>query len=207
MSFHTQRSLGKLLCLIVLLTAGACASFYEPLDHFEEIIPTTIMEAPAPDPELVAKYDPKQIERGKNLVGMLGCGTCHTNGALIGEPDMTRRLAGSRIGIAYSNPLKDKKPGVVYAPNLTPDKNTGLGSWNDAQVAQMIRQGTDRFGHRKLFVMPWPAYTQMMDEDAYAIVAYLRSLPAIEHQVPDNVKPGHEALEPYVHFGVYRSRQ
>ena len=55
--------------------------------------------------------------------------------------------------------------------------------------------------------MPWPAYAQLSDEDINAIVAYLRSLPPVRHQVPANVPPGNEASAPYVHFGVYQSLQ
>jgi hypothetical protein len=56
-------------------------------------------------------------------------------------------------------------------------------------------------------VMPWPAYRKLTTEDALAITAFLRSLPAVRHQVPANVEPGNKARAPYVHFGVYRSKR
>jgi hypothetical protein len=55
-------------------------------------------------------------------------------------------------------------------------------------------------------VMPWQAYAKISDDDLAAIVAYLRSIEAINHRVPDEVAPGQRATEPFVYFGVYRSR-
>ena len=55
--------------------------------------------------------------------------------------------------------------------------------------------------------MPWPAYAKIYDEDVDAIVAYLRSIPAIRHEIPRNVPPGQKAPRPFVYFGVYESRR
>ena len=165
------------------------------------------MDAPLPDEHRSGSYDARQVRHGKYLVEILTCGSCHTDGALIGEPDSSRQLAGSDIGIAWSNPLENKFPGVIYPSNLTSDMATGIGSWSDDEVLEMIRYGIDRHGRQQLSVMPWPAYTKLTDEDAQSIVAYLRSLAAIQHRVPDNVEPGTKAKAPYVHFGVYRSRK
>jgi hypothetical protein len=55
--------------------------------------------------------------------------------------------------------------------------------------------------------MPWLVYSMLSDEDTRDIVAYLRSLPPVEHKVPDNVTPGIKTNERFVHFGVYRSRR
>ena len=55
--------------------------------------------------------------------------------------------------------------------------------------------------------MPWPAYARIYDEDVAAIVAYLRSIPAIRHEVPREVLPGQKARKPFVYFGVYQNRR
>ena len=120
---------------------------------------------------------------------------------------MSRQLAGSRTGIAYTSPFVDSNPGVVYAPNLTPDMETGLGSWTMDRLVDMIRLGTSSHGGTSLPVMPWPAFAGVTDEDAFAIAAYLKSLPPVRHQVPANVSPGQRASAPFVHFGVYQSRE
>ena len=116
-----------------------------------------------------------------------------------------RLLAGSHLGIAYTNPFRDALPGVAYPSNLTPDPRTGLGNWSDAQIAAAIRSGELASDPGHLMVMPWPLYQRMSEEDVKAIVAYLRSIPAIQHPVPKRVAPGTSATTPYVYFGVFRS--
>ena len=209
--------LSGILAAAALLLVAACATTETgsvataPADNmlkdFEEMTPVTDIDAPESTPGQATAYTPEQIARGKYLVGLLGCAVCHTDGALVGKPNMSMRLAGSRIGIAYTNPMVDKHPGVVYPPNLTPDPETGLGLWQDEQIVRMIRLGIGRHGSRNLPVMPWPNYQKVKDSDAYAIAAYLRSLAPVKHRVPRNVSPGIETASPYVHFGVYKSRE
>ena len=144
--------------------------------------------------------------QGRYLVELLGCGACHTNGALIGDPDPLRQLAGSRVGIAFSNPLGDSRPGIVYPSNITPDVKTGIGAWTEDQVVAAIRAGKGRHGKRRIAVMPWQGYAKLSREDAMAIAAYLLSIPPVSHDVPDEVEPGSRAQDPYVYFGVYQRR-
>jgi mono/diheme cytochrome c family protein len=174
--------------------------------HLEEVTPVTVVGTPEPSATSLAGPEAARVERGRYLVELIGCGACHTDGAIVGEPDPKRLLAGSGIGIAYTSPLRDKHPGVVYASNLTPDPATGLGKWSDEQIAAAIRSGVRQHGAGKLTVMSWPLYQRMSEEDVGSIVAYLRSIPAVEHEVPAGVEPGTKAPAPYVHFSVYRSR-
>lgn len=194
-------------CIATTMVIYACSPIDQIARDYESLKPSTMLDAPSPDPSKNTAYDPEQVARGRYLVELLGCGTCHTDGALAGEPDLSKRLAGSHIGIAHSDPLTQKRPGVVYPSNLTPDTATGLGAWNDEQIIRMIRTGVDKHGQRQLSVMPWPAYTKLSDTDAMAIVSYLRSLAPVPHQVPRNVPAGKNATHPYVYFGVYRSRK
>jgi hypothetical protein len=90
---------------------------------------------------------------------------------------------------------------------LTPDAQTGLGNWSDAQIAAAIQAGAGQHGSQRILVMPWQRYARLTESDVGAIVAYLRSLNAIEHQVPNRVRQGSTSLEAYVHFGVYTSRE
>ena len=120
---------------------------------------------------------------------------------------MEMPLAGSKVGIAWSNPLGDEYPGIVYPPNITPDMETGIGSWSDPQIANAVRSGIGRHGDRRISVMPWRGYATISNEDIDAIVAYLRSIEPISHAVPAEVSPGKRATSPFVYFGVYRSRQ
>ncbi len=198
------RTTGWLSTLLVLVLS-ACSTPHRPLDNYEEIKPDTAVAASPSDPHKASPAD-ANVEHGQYLVELLGCAICHTDGALIGRTDLHKRLAGSRIGIAYSDPLIEANPGVVYPPNLTPDPETGLGAWSDDEMLKMIRTGIDRHGRLKLAVMPWPSYARLSDRDARDIVAYLRHLTPIQHRVPANVAPGEKATAPFVHFGVYRSK-
>ncbi len=191
-------------CLAAL--ASACATPPDPmLDDLEAVTPATVLDAPPP--VLAEGREPGLAARGEYLVELLGCGVCHTDGALVGEPNPDRRLAGSRVGIAESNPIDNANPAIVFPPNLTPDTATGTGRMTDEALASSIRAGIGRHGIRLTPVMPFSAYARLSDEDTAAIVAYLRSIPAVEHRVPDNVSIGRKTRERYVHFGVYRSRR
>lgn len=194
------------LLLLVAVTGCAADRLENPSDAYEEVNATTVLDAPSP---VAGSYSPRsraQVERGEYLVELLGCGSCHTDGALIGEPDMRRALAGSSTGIAYTSPLDNRRPGVVYPSNITPDPATGIGDRSDSQVASAIRAGIGRHGSRRIATMPWPGYAKIMDDDVRAIVSYLRSVPPVRHEVPAHVPPGSAASRPFVYFGVYRSR-
>jgi mono/diheme cytochrome c family protein len=189
---------------VVLLIVGGCATPQNPLNDYEEVDAATIFEAP---PATGVTADNREaVARGKYLVELLGCGACHTDGALVGEANMHRWLAGSHIGIAYTNPMAFRRPGIVFPPNITPDAETGIGRWSRRQIADAVRAGAGRHGRGQILVMPWRAYSKLSDEDVFAIVDYLRSIEPVQFRVPENVPPGSRASADYVHFGVYRSR-
>jgi mono/diheme cytochrome c family protein len=190
---------------IVFVSAlAACSTTYNPLEDYEQLNPATNLDAPVA--RAAADFPAEAVARGEYLVSLLGCGSCHTNGALIGEPVSAQLLAGSDTGIAWSNPLALRDPGIVYPANLTPDMETGIGTWSVADVVRMIQTGVDKHSGQTLSVMPWPSYAQIATEDATAIAQYLLSLEPVSHRVPANVRPGQRAVAPYVHFGVYRSK-
>jgi mono/diheme cytochrome c family protein len=197
---------------IVVLTftlIGGCAAGDRDsyLDEVEEVKASTVIDAPRAVPGRYAPANRGLVERGEYLVELLGCGACHTDGALIGEPDMQRLLAGSATGIAFTSPLDDDKPGIVYPPNITPDNETGIGDWSDMQIADAIRAGIGRHMIRHITTMPWPGYSKVSDDDIEAIVGYLRSIEPVMHRVPERVVPGKRATKPFVYFGVYRSKR
>lgn len=192
-----------LLAVAVAAIAACETPTRNPAPDLELKQPSTLLQAPAANPAA----DAARVEHGRYMVEILGCGTCHTDGALIGVPVSAHLLAGSEVGIAYGNPLETARPGVVYPPNLTPDPETGIGKWSEDAIAQFIRTGMDQVGQQHLAVMPWPAYAKLTEDDARAIAAYLRALPPVRHEVPDNVRPGQRASAPFVHFGVYMSKQ
>ena len=189
----------------VLLVACQSQTVYDPLSEFEQV--PAVTQPDSPEPGRIADDEMRRVvDRGRYLVELLGCGSCHTDGALIGAPRQDRLLSGSTVGIAYTNPLEYDDPGVVFAPNLTPDNETGLGLWSEAQIIGAVREGQGRHGRRRILVMPWQAYTSIRYDDAYAIAKYLQNLTPVSHQVPADVAPGRPTANSYVHFGVYQRR-
>src|SRR6516162_2175822 len=84
--------------------------------------------------DLVAQAK-RAIDRGKYLVTLGGCFDCHTPGYFFGKPDMTHYLAGSDVGFEIPG------LGVFVGPNLTPDPETGLGKWTEAQIVATLQTG------------------------------------------------------------------
>lgn len=132
------------------------------------------------------------VQRGQYLVAVLGCHDCHTPGTLYGAPDMNRQLSGSDLG--WQGPW-----GISYASNLTPD-STGLGSWTDEEILRAIQNGVKKDGSPMAPPMPWPDFAHLTPSDAAAVVAYLRTVPAIQHQSPERVPPGRKATGSIVVF-------
>jgi mono/diheme cytochrome c family protein len=131
----------------------------------------------------VQAADQEQVERGRYLVTLGGCTDCHTPGHFLGKPDMARQLGGSEVGSEVPG------LGVFYGPNLTPDKETGLGNWSVADIVKAIRTGVRPDGRALVPIMPWQAYAKLTQSDAEAIAAYLKSLPAVRNQVPGPFGP------------------
>jgi mono/diheme cytochrome c family protein len=131
------------------------------------------------------------VQRGYYLVRIMDCTGCHTPGALTGRPDTDRFLAGADVG--FGTPA-----GILYPPNLTPDPETGLGRWTDAQIARAIRQGVRPDGRALVPVMPWPSYSALTEADVAAVIAYLRTLRPVRNQAPPNTPPGQPAPAPYL---------
>jgi hypothetical protein len=199
-----SRTLQTLTATVATLALTGCASTYSPLEGYEQVEPSAVPDSPQ---AVASAYPAEQVERGRYLVGLLGCGSCHTDGALIGEPNAARLLAGSDVGIATSDPLTERHPGVLYPANLTPNRETGIGDWTLQQIVTMLQSGTDKHGSQSVPVMPFITYSRLLPQDATAIAMYLKSLPPVQHRVPANVRSGQRATAAFVHFGIYRSRQ
>lgn len=124
-----------------------------------------------------------QVKRGGYLVDVGGCNDCHTPGSFLGKRDTTRLLGGSDVGFAIPG------MGVFVGPNLTPDKDTGLGNWTSEQIITAIRTGKRPDGRMLAPVMPYNDFAHLTKDDALAIAAYLKSLPAISNKTPGPFGP------------------
>jgi mono/diheme cytochrome c family protein len=132
-------------------------------------------------PRLMAADE--DVQRGKYLVGIAGCNDCHTPGYFFGKPDMARYLGGSEVGFEIPG------LGVFHGPNLTPDKETGLGNWTTDQIVTALQTGQRPDGRGLAPIMPWRAYASFTKADALAIAAFLQSLPPIKNKVPGPFGP------------------
>jgi len=109
---------------------------------------------------------------GRSFVAARGCPTCH-------EPsDHAGTLAGD---------LAPVKGTLAFPANLTPDRTTGIGGWADIEIVRAMRFGVDDEGEELCLTMP--RFSAIGDDEAAAIVAYLRSLPPVVRQVPDSYCP------------------
>ena len=111
------------------------------------------------------------IERGKYLVTIGICEGCHSPRDAQGHPVKSMRLAGGR------------RSGGLMTPNLTPDMQTGLGAWSEAQIVEALRNGVRPDGSRIRPPMAIFWYRHFSDADARAIAAYLKSIPPISNKV------------------------
>ena len=122
----------------------------------------------------------------------MDCTGCHTEGALAGKPDPDRFLAGSSIG------FKMPGLGVFYPPNLTSDRETGLGGRSANEIIAAVREGVRPDGRELVPIMPWRSYSALSDEDARALAAYLKSLPPIQFRTPGPFGESETPSAPYL---------
>ncbi len=118
-----------------------------------------------PPPDLVA--------RGRYVFAAAGGCGCHT------EKGKPVNSGGRR----YDGPF-----GTVYSSNITPDRQTGIGEWTDDQVIAAIRLGRRPNGERLIPVHPYPVFNGMAEGDLRALVAFLRTVPAVNRpKTPKNI--------------------
>lgn len=121
----------------------------------------------------VASAQAPQVERGKYLVeGILTCGNCHTPRGPGGVLDVARKHAGGPQ-------VFDTAQYTVHPSNITPDKETGIGKWSAADVARALHEGKRPDGTQLAPQMPYAFYKIFAPADLDAVVAYVRSLPAV----------------------------
>jgi mono/diheme cytochrome c family protein len=160
-----------------------------------------------------SKAQAAAIERGEYIVESSGCQHCHTPWIFdkelgVPRPDRTRMLSGHPAGAPdpmskYTAPdmavigptfTSFAMPfGIVYSPNLTPDKDTGLGTWTEGMFIKTMRTGRHMGGEKTarpiLPPMPWDQLNALTDDDLKAVFAYLRSIPPIKNVVQDPKVP------------------
>jgi mono/diheme cytochrome c family protein len=126
---------------------------------------------------LCARADAQgSAERGAYLFAAADCASCHTDKKNKGAP-----LAGGR---ALGTPF-----GTFYGPNITPDKEDGIGAWSEADLRDALRNGKDKDGRYLFPVFPYPSFTGMSDGDIADLYAFLMTQkPVAQPDKPHDVK-------------------
>ncbi len=123
----------------------------------------------APEPVASAPVTPELIERGRYVAVAADCVACHTTAG--GQP-----YAGGR---AFHLPF-----GTIYSPNITPDPQTGIGAWTNADFVRALHQGVGRRGSDYYPAFPYTSYARMTEQDAVALRAYLSTLSPVRARPP-----------------------
>jgi mono/diheme cytochrome c family protein len=141
---------------------------------------------PSRSSEFRAEPSPQRFERGRYLVEAVAhCFACHSDADFTkaaGQPLPGRKGAGQIIkneaydGVSY--------PDGLICPNITPDRETGAGTWTDAQFERAIRHGIGGDGRELASYMPYAFFRSMTDEDVASVIVYIRSIPAVHNPLP-----------------------
>ena len=147
---------------------------------FVVAVVSVLMSAAAP-----LNADDERVGRGKYLIHAGGCMTCHTE-----EGEDAVPFSGGR---AIESPF-----GTFYAPNITPDEKTGIGSWSDEDFVQALWEGINPEGEHYFPAFPFTSYTGVSRDDLLAMKAFLFSIEPIEkankeHDLPFMMSSRHAA--------------
>ena len=171
------------------------------------------IDTPAQDAAATQKKT--RVERGAYMVTIMGCNDCHTPwkmGAQGPEPDMSRELSGHPAEMKLPPPPAAAGPwiwsgaatntafagpwGVSFTANLTPDKETGLGSWTEEMFLATFRTARHQGKGRPILPpMPVKMIGKATDEDLKSIFAYLQSLTPVKNKVPMPIDPVDSTVE------------
>jgi len=147
-----------ILVVGVMATAGFAVISHEP----------AIAAITPPDP---ASFDADLVEQGELLAGLGNCSVCHT----------------SEGGAAFAGGLALPTPfGVIHSTNITPDPDTGIGTWSEAAFIRAMRRGVDRDGRHLYPAFPYDYFTRVSEDDLRAIYAYLMTRDPVASQATTN---------------------
>jgi len=166
-----KRTFGTILLLFVLMIGGV-------LVYVKYMLPDV-----GPAPVLNIKVTPALIKRGNYLANHVTvCIDCHSTRdySIFSGPIQD----GSNGGGGEKFDQRFGFPGVFYAKNITP---YALGKWTDGEIFRAITAGVNKEGKALFPVMPYHCYGELQNEDVYAIIAYIRTLPSIEKNIPASV--------------------
>ena len=128
---------------------------------------------------------PERLERGRYIVESTAhCFQCHSD-VDYSKPGAQPKAGQKGAGAVFA---EDGMEWLV-APNITPDVETGAGSWTDEQLARAIREGIGHDGRRLFPVMPYENFRNMSDEDLASVITYIRSVEPVRNKLPKTQIP------------------
>lgn len=136
-------------------------------------------------PAISINKTPALIERGEYLANHVSvCIDCHSTRDFSKFAGPVVPGTEGKGGDKFDHSLGF--PGTFYAKNITADKETGLGNWTDGEIYRAMTKGVSKNGEPLFPLMPYNSFNQMSRQDAYAIIAYIRTLKPIKHKVQDS---------------------
>jgi len=123
----------------------------------------------------------QRLGRGEYLAELARCFDCHSERDAKGNQVPRMKGAGRVLPPEESN---IPRPHFLVCPNITPDRETGAGSWSDLQLARAVREGIGQDGRILDKTMPYWNFRYLTDEDLASIIVFLRSIPAVHHPLP-----------------------
>lgn len=176
MAIRVKSVLLSLLVLAILLVLGGITA-----------VGWQVVLGPNQRPVTAERFDatPARLARGQYLAeGPMHCFHCHSEHDL-STPEMP--MLQAKKGAGWVMPIPDLNH--IPARNITPDVETGLGSWSDDEVARAIREGVRKDGTALFPVMPYTDFVSMDDEDVKSIVVYLRTIAPVKNSLPTRNLP------------------
>lgn len=125
----------------------------------------------------------KVLERGEYLAThVAGCTDCHSKRDI--NQYSLPPIPGTEGGGGFLFDEKLGLPGKIYSRNITPDNETGIGTWTDDEILRAMTQGISKNGDTLFPIMPYPAYNHIEKNDLLSIIAYIRTLKPIRNKIP-----------------------
>src|SRR5262245_64984566 len=129
---------------------------------------------PAADLASAASFDRALVAKVAELCLIGNCNSCHT----------------SQDGPAYAGGRPLETPfGTIYATNITPDPDTGIGAWSEAAFQRALRKGLRRDGAHLYPAFPYDHFTRVADDDVHALYAFIMTREPIRAETPANALP------------------
>ena len=193
---HHKKVLVIISLTALIITILAAFFFIDKKPGNKPGVPASLSKASPNDsfrvrPLTNIKYErtAQRLKQGEYLANsILMCFTCHSprNWEAPGSPPFDDKK-GSGGTIVYQDSTNR-----MIAPNITPDMETGAGSWTDDMFARAIREGVGHDGRALSGAMPYFFFKNLSDEDLASVIVYLRSLPPVHNPVPPTVIPAED---------------